>query len=227
MRTITTLITAGVAAVAFAGSASAATVEIDFGSGELTGGGPTSTYTEDGFQFVPASIDNAGGDSGVSGQDCPKLDDSSGNPCLKVTGGGNGNSAFSSTTLSAVDESIFTLTDFLFEFSGSPNNGGFTVFSSSNEQGEFIALNDADTDGLVKNVTYRFSEVFTIPDDQNIVDLFTNVTFVTFATTDGGTLRIDDIELQHMTPVPLPASGLLLLGAVGALAMRCRKTTAA
>ncbi|MFZ3583333.1 VPLPA-CTERM sorting domain-containing protein [Loktanella sp. DJP18] len=202
---------AAAAVMLIGGAANAAT--INFSDGTKTG----QTYVEDGFQFVPASLDSAGGDSGVSGQDCPFLAPatSSDPACLKITAGGNGNANFSSTTLSRVDGQAFDLFDFLFEFTGLVDNGSFTVSSANGSA--FITANDDDTDGLENNVSYSFASI------QDLSPLFTNVFSVNFSGTDGGTLRIDNLMV---TPVPAPASALLLLGGLGALALRRRKKSA-
>ena len=58
-------------------------------------------------------------------------------------------------------------------------------------------------------------------------DLFKDITFVSFLT-DKGNARVDDITVSHddVAPVPLPAAGLMLSGALGGLAFLRRRKTA-
>jgi hypothetical protein len=57
----------------------------------------------------------------------------------------------------------------------------------------------------------------------NFALLFQGVSKITFSTTDGGNVRIDNIVAS---PVPLPAAGLLLLGGLGGFGFLARRRTA-
>ena len=55
-------------------------------------------------------------------------------------------------------------------------------------------------------------------------NIFADITYLTFATGDGGNVRFDDIVANpSVAPVPLPAAGMLLLGGLGALGMMRRR----
>lgn len=127
-------------------------------------------------------------------------DSASGRPC----GALNDNET---STLTQVGGGTFTLSSFWYQLLGNGNPNTLTVMS--------------DLGGLL---TFA-SDVVGHNDDGHTVDLtglalFQNISSLTFSTTDGGNVRIDDLVLAGTGPseVPLPAGGLLLLGGLGALA---------
>ncbi|MBC7479379.1 MAG: VPLPA-CTERM sorting domain-containing protein [Pseudorhodobacter sp.] len=135
-------------------------------------------------------------------------DSASGRPC----GALNDNET---STLTQVGGGTFTLSSFWYQLLGNGNPNTLTVMS--------------DLGGLL---TFA-SDVVGHNDDGHTVDLtglalFQNISSLTFSTTDGGNVRIDDLVLAGTGPseVPLPAGGLLLLGGLGALAAFRRRKQA-
>lgn len=54
----------------------------------------------------------------------------------------------------------------------------------------------------------------------------TGLTSLFFDSTGNGTVRIDNIEVTPASPIPLPATGLLLLGGLGIMGLRRKKRAA-
>jgi hypothetical protein len=57
--------------------------------------------------------------------------------------------------------------------------------------------------------------------------LFSGVTRVEFSSNGNGTSRYDNFGVSYMSAVPLPAAGLLLLGALGGLGVARRRKSKA
>ena len=106
------------------------------------------------------------------------------------------------STLTSVTAELFSLESIWYSVQGKG-----TVLTIATNLGGFIELGAA-LSGTVIDLTSLFG--------------FTDVTWITFTGTNGN-VRFDDLVLA--SPVPLPAAGLLLLGALGGLTvMRKRKT---
>ena len=128
----------------------------------------------------------------------------SGRPCMAL----NNNDV---SVLTRVGGGTFSLASFWFQFLG---RGAVNTLTVVSDLGGFLAL-DAATFGRNDD-----GQVF----DSSALALFQNVTSVTFSSSLGGNVRIDDIVVAA---IPVPAAGLLLFGALGGLAAlrRRRKTT--
>lgn len=102
------------------------------------------------------------------------------------------------TSVTASDGGTFTATSFLFQLLGGGTNNTLFVDTST---GGSVAL-DAETFGFNDG-----GQTFSL---SGLVG-FTNITSLTFSTSNGGNVRIGDLEL-NVAPITLPASGLLLFG---------------
>lgn len=106
------------------------------------------------------------------------------------------------STLTSITDELFSLDSIWYAVQGSKS-----ILTITTNLGGFIQLGIATSD-MVIDLTSLFG--------------FSGVTSITFKAT-GGNARFDDLAIP--SPVPLPAAGLLLLGALGALTvMRKRKT---
>jgi hypothetical protein len=159
--------------------------------------GNYNPYVEDGFSFDHASLDNSGGNCPFSNPACMKLN----------SGRGGG---FSQTIMTRVGGGVFDLMGFSFEFSGNANVN--TLIVSALGYGDLTLT--VGVGGILKNTSYSMMNL-----------LFADVEAVTFRSTSGGTVRIDNISVA-IAAVPIPAAGFLLLAGLGGLAaMRRRKVT--
>jgi len=125
-------------------------------------------------------------------------------PCILLAN--NGPNSTAELTFSG---GMFDLSSFTFSLQGT----GSQVTATSNLGGEFVSI------PLQGNNT------------DNTTDLspllgFSGITSVLFANTGNGTVRIGSLSGEVQVPtVPLPASGLMLLGALG-LGFAARRKTA-
>lgn len=200
-----------------AGSAFGATITFDAKKN-------AEPYTEDGFAVS--------GSTKIVGGNCDGL---SGSRCLKL----NNNSL---STLTALDGSSFTVTSFWFKLLGKGTEDGDGDGDGEHQEdrmknalkikdsprntlivesslGGFLKLSQQDypnnTEGLVFDLT-------ALPD---FATKWTNVTSLNFSKKNSGNARIDDIEID-VAAVPVPAAGLLLIGALGALGAARRRRKA-
>ena len=195
---------AGVLTVS-AGASLAATVNatVDFNDGTITSGA-IKTYTEDGYQFYDARI--VGGPCEVPGSDkCAAL-----NP-------------HEVTVLTRVDGAAFDFTSIWFYLNGKVGDGtnALAIFDTNN------ILHRYD----LTQPTYDHNTGYTVGLD------FAGVTSITFESggicipkprqdtcENKGNARFDTAQLTTTT-VPVPAAGLMLVAAIGAIgAMRRRKS---
>ena len=195
---------AGVLTVS-AGASLAATVNatVDFNDGTITGGA-IKTYIEDGYQFYDARI--VGGPCEIPGSDkCAAL-----NP-------------HEVTVLTRVDGAAFDLTSIWFFLNGKVKEGtnALAIFDTNNILHRFD----------LTQPTYTHNTGYTIGLD------FAGVTSITFESggicvpskktgkcVDKGNARFDTAQLTTTT-VPVPAAGLMLVAAIGAIgALRRRKS---
>lgn len=161
-------------------------------------GANTDPYFEDGFVVDPARIVNG------------NCDGASGAPCLAL----NDNET---SAVTADDGSAFSITSFWFQLLGRGTDNTLTVTSSS---GGSLSL-DASTYG-----TNDGGQVFDLTSLADYATAWSDILSVTFASSDGGNVRIDDIGLEGgggVAPVPAPAAGLLLLSALGGIAFAKRR----
>lgn len=133
------------------------------------------------------------------------------------------------TTLTRTTGGTFTLDNFYFLLTGNGkgSNNAITVTGSNGATSSFylgaifanVTFEHGGAAGaLVKNTGYVAS-FLTAP-----YDLFKNVTSVTWTAAKDAQIRLDNIGVHYDTPaVPLPAGGLLLVGALGGLAVLRRR----
>ena len=115
--------------------------------------------------------------------------------------------------LTKVGGGTFTLASFWFELLG--NGTGNTFFVATNLGGWLsfpVSIFDHNDGGQVVDLT--------------LLALFQDVTWIEFYTEKGGNVRLDDLALKAVAPVPLPAAGLLLAGGLGAMGMLRRRRRA-
>lgn len=170
------------AAVAFlaASGASAATVNIDFDSGTLSGG----TYVEDGFTFTSSSSGGVG------------TANSCGSACLQLN-----NNEIVTMTFSG---GAFDLLGFSFN---SPGNGG-----------------DILANGFVEVETQNGNTLTQVSYPTLNPTPYLGVLSFTFQNNGNGAAFVDDIIANiPVSEVPLPATGMLMLGGLGAIALRRRR----
>lgn len=130
-------------------------------------------------------------------------DAASGRPCMAL----NNNDV---SVLTLVGGGTFSLGSFWFQFLG---RGAVNTLTVVSDLGGVLFLG-VNTFGRNDGGQYL---------DLSGLTLFQNVTSVTFSSSLGGNVRIDDI----VAAIPVPAAGLLLFGALGGLAAlrRRRKAT--
>lgn len=178
-------------------SHAAVAATVDFTDAQPQGGG---IYAEDGLSFDDIRIVNGNCDA-ISGKGCGAFNDNETSVLTQIGGG------------------EFTLTSFWYQLLGKGRGGKknfvtntFTVTSNLggilNFAANLVGHNDG---GHVVDLT--------------TLNLFQNVTSLTFSTNGGGNVRLDDLAIDGPSPVPLPAAGLMLLAGLGGLAaLRKRKT---
>lgn len=177
---------------------SAATV--DFTDAQPQGGG---AYSEDGLAFNNIRIVNGNCDA-ISGKGCGAFNNNETSVLTKVGGG------------------EFSLTSFWYQLLGRGTGGGkkfvsntFTVTSNTGGVLSFMAdLVGHNDGGHVVDLT--------------LLALFQNVTSLTFSSSSGGNVRLDDLAIYSPppAPVPVPAAGLMLLAGIGGLAALRRRKSA-
>lgn len=115
------------------------------------------------------------------------------------------------TVLTRVDGGVFSLTSLWFYLNGKANDltNALAVYDTNNTAHRF-----------------NFTQALFGNNGGHTVTLdFTGVSSITFSSSDGGNARFDTARLSHMAAVPLPASGLMLIGAFGGVAaLRRRKS---
>lgn len=148
---------------------------------------------------VPAPLSLDPDSPGIVNGNC--LED----PCLGVN-------SESEATLTTTDSSTFSVSSFWFELLGAPTD--LIVTTSAGQ-----TTLDSDTYGF--NDGGQFINV-----GGNA--LFQNITSLSFLTSFGNA-RIDDLVIttEEVNAIPLPATGLLLLGAMGGIAALRRRRAAA
>lgn len=108
------------------------------------------------------------------------------------------------TVMTRLDHAAFTLLSFVFNFQGGGQGNSFEVTDGTK------TVTFYQTDYAQQNFwTYNFA------------DMFADVSKITFVGLRNANVRIDDIIA--ISAVPLPASGLLLAGAVGAAGLLRRR----
>ena len=120
----------------------------------------------------------------------------------------NNNETMVMTSLAPSLGSPFTLNSLNFNLLGNGTGNTLTVTGSN------AAVVSFSVPTFAKNTYHLF----------DFGSTFENVTSVTFATSQGGNVRIDDLMAA---PVPLPAAAWLLLGGMGVLGAASRRKRAA
>lgn len=167
--------TAATATLMAMGAASAATID-------FTGApnGPQTDYQEDGFEFDYVRIVSGNCDS-ASGPECGAENDNE------------------SSTLTAIDGSLFDVTSIWFQILGAGNDNVFTLTT------------DKGTVDFAQP-TYEKNQGYTLDLSSN--SIFMDIMYLTITSLGNGNIRFDDIEAD-LAPVPLPATGLMLLAGLG------------
>ena len=196
---------AGVLTVS-AGASLAATVNatVDFNDGTITGGA-IKTYIEDGFKFYDARI--VGGPCEVPGSDkCAAL-----NP-------------HEVTVLTRVDGGAFDLSSIWFYLNGKVGDGtnALAIFDTNNILHRFDLTQPTYTHNTGYTVGLNFAGVTSITFESGGVCVPDKKSG---KCVDKGNARFDTLKLSYVPTVPVPAAGLMLISAIGAIgAMRRRKS---
>jgi hypothetical protein len=104
------------------------------------------------------------------------------------------------TTTLTFASSVFDLEAFSFNLLGQP--------------AELTVTSDTGASAVFGTGEYGFNTYNTV----DLGSLFEGVTSILFDNTGSGNIRIDNVELSgDVAPIPLPATGLLLLVGIGAL----------
>lgn len=137
-----------------------------------------------------------------------RCDSTSGAPCLALK-------RKQQTEVTAVNGGTFSLTSFWYQLVGKGNVNTLTVTSNLGGIMTFDAMTDGWNDG---------GDTISLAANP----LFQNVSSLLFSHKRGGNVRIDDlITTNGVSPVPLPAAGLLLIAGLGGLgALRLRRNPA-
>ena len=196
---------AGVLTVS-AGASLAATVNatVDFNTGTITGGA-IKTYIEDGYRFYDARI--VGGPCEIPGSDkCAAL-----NP-------------HEVTVLTRVDGAAFDLTSIWFFLNGVASKGtnALAIFDTNNILHRFDLTQPTYTHNTGYTIGLDFAGVTSITFDSGGVCIQTNPKK---ECKNEGNARFDTLKLSYTPQVPVPAAGLMLVAAIGAIgALRRRKS---
>jgi hypothetical protein len=201
--------------------ANAATVTLTFGNQP----GVFSPYTEAGYNVSA----NANGTGAVhldnSNGQCPFADPA----CLHISGDNPG-TAF----IERQDGTKFDALSFLINFSGEGSTNFVTfdngvssinlALGTSYTQGVYAGLAKTLVTGAVaKNTDYFIDLAKLAVANGKLSTFFNNISELSIETPSGGAnVRIDNVVLAA---VPVPAAGLIGLGAFGGLAMKRRRHT--
>jgi len=180
---------------------------IDFNDGTLTGSN-IKTYTEDDYQFYDARI--VGGPCEVSGADkCAALN------------------KHEKTVLTRKDGGAFDLTSLWFYLNGKAEDltNALAVFDTNNQSHRFDLTQAVYEHNVGHTVALDFFGVTSITFSSGGTLNCTDKKGKVEPCKDQGNARFDTAKLSHPAPVPLPASGLLLVGAIaGVASLRKRRS---
>ena len=158
--------------------------------------GHQTPYVEDGLSFDIARI--VSGNCGIA-KGCAALNDNEVSVLTKVGGG------------------TFSLTNFWYELLGKGSGGKKPTTNTLNVMSNLGGLLSFAADVVGHNDGGHVADLTMLP-------LFQNVTSLTFSTTNGGNVRLDDFGLSIPSTVPLPATAWMLFTGIAALAgIRRRK----
>lgn len=116
------------------------------------------------------------------------------------------------TTITAENGGTFSVSSFWFQLLGKGTGNSLTLTTDLGSR-------------TFAQPAYKANKGYTISD---LGSLFSDISFLTFSTGGGGNVRVDTVALSDpsIAPVPLPASGLLLLAGIGGLAAARRRKPA-
>lgn len=149
--------------------------------------GPGGLNTDLGNGFVAEDIRIVSGNCSTNGGQCAALN----------TNGPRG-SNLDLTTIRKADNSAFTITSYWFQRLGRPAE--VTVATSKGDVITWDQSNNTHNTGTTVDTTGNA--------------LFEDIFFISFDNSGTGNIRIDDLVAASIPGVPLPASSLLLLGAL-------------